>query len=441
MQPLRHFSLLCLVYVTVCAGPFGLEEFVRSVGPELAFALLLLTPIFWGLPLLFMSAELAGALPLEGGLYRWVKTAFGDFWGFQAGWWWWLSSFLDCAIYAVLVADYVSFFHPGMSALARWGLALAVIWVFTLLNVRGVAVMGMSATFLTVVLLAPFAIMLILGVPQMAQCPLTLLMPATRETAATLGAGLLMSIWFLSGFEALATASGEIQDAARLLPRALRWVFPLILLSYGLPLWVSLGVDGDWQNWRAGHFADIAAKLGGPWLGGWVSLAGVTANLALFGAWLLSYARIPFAMAADGHLPATLCRLSPRYGTPVTALVVSAMLYSVMAWFDFRSLVEMTIWLILPAMFLEFLALAKLRHSHPDLPRRFRVPGGRLGLVFTVISPIGIGLFAMFGSGTDYVLPGVMALASGPVAFWLGRRFSRHAPAAGHSPQFTARSQ
>jgi amino acid transporter len=72
-------SLLCVVYVTVCAGPFGLEELVTTAGPGMTFVLLLITPILWGLPLLFMSAELSSALPVEGGLYRWVKTAFGDF--------------------------------------------------------------------------------------------------------------------------------------------------------------------------------------------------------------------------------------------------------------------------------------------------------------------------------------------------------------------------
>ncbi len=440
-QPLRRFGLLCLVYVTVCAGPFGLEEFVRHVGPGPALALLLLTPLFWGMPLLFMSAELAGALPLEGGLYRWVKTAFGDFWGFQAGWWWWLSSFLDCAIYAVLVADYFAFFHPGMSRLTHWAIALAVIWLFTLLNMRGIAVMGTSSMIFVAVMLAPFVIMIVLGAPHMAQPPLPPLLPAGRSLAETLSAGLLMSIWFVSGFEALATASGEIPNAARALPRALRLVFPLILLSYGLPLLVSLGVDANWQNWQAGHFAAIAENLGGPWLGGWVSFAGVIANMALFGAWLLSYSRIPFAMAVDGFLPRALCRVSPRYGTPVTALLVSAALYSLMAWFDFSSLVEMDIWVILPAMFLEFLALAKLRRSHPHLPRPFRAPGGRWGLAFTVISPIAIGLLAMFGGGTDYLIPGTIALASGPAAFWLGQRFRRD-PAAGlPSERFRAQAR
>jgi len=93
------------------------------------------------------------------------------------------------------------------------------------------------------------------------------------------------------------------------------------------------------------------------------------------------------------------------------------------SWGDFKRLVVIDIWVILGGMFLEFLARAKLRYNRPDLPRHFRVPGGKIGLWFCVISPIAIGLFAMFGSGKEYILPGSLAVASGPVAYWVCKRF------------------
>lgn len=415
--------LLCLVYVTVCAGPFGLEEMVPAVGPGMTFLLLLLTPVFWGLPLLFMSAELSSALPLQGGMYQWVKTAFGDFWGFQAGWWWWLSSFLDCAIYAVLVAEYFQFYFPQLDEMQQWGIALSVIWLFTYLNVRGIQVIGTSSVLFVLFMLTPFVLMIILGLPEMARNPFAPLLPEGKGVMEVLSAGLLMSIWFISGFEGLSTAAGEIQNAERMISRALLLVFPMILASYGLPLLVSLAVDASWPAWQAGHFTHIAEQVGGKFLGGWVSMAGVVANMALFGTWLLSYSRIPFAMAQDGYLPGAITRLSPKYGTPATAIILSGVIYSIFSYGDFKSLVLIDIWVILGGMFLEFLALLKLRSSRPDLPRHFRVPGGKAGLYITVICPIVIGLFAMFGSGREYILPGAAAVATGPLAFWLCKKF------------------
>jgi amino acid transporter len=416
-------SLLCVVYVTVCAGPFGLEEFVTAVGPGMAFILLLIIPILWGLPLLFMSAELSSALPVEGGLYRWVKTAFGDFWGFQAGWWWWISSFLDCAIYAVLVADYFAFFNPEMSKLAHWGIALAVIWFFTLLNIRGVELVGTSSLLFVLFMTLPFIVMIVAGAPKISTIPLTPILPEGKSFSSVLSTGLLMGIWFISGFEGVGTAAEEIKNSERAIARALVLIFPLVLASYGLPILVSLAVDPNWQSWGSGHFAKIAEKIGGPALGGWVSIAGVISNMALFSTWLLSYSRLPFAMAHDGYLPKAITRVSPKYGTPFTAIVLSGVIYSIFAWGDFQSLVIINIWVILCGIFLEFLALAKLRFSRPDLPRYFRVPGGRIGLWLTVICPVAVGLFAMFAGESKEIIAGSIAVATGPIAFWLCKKF------------------
>ena len=417
-------SLLCVVYVTICSGPFGLEEMVTTVGPGMTFLLLLAIPIFWGLPLLFMSAELSSALPVEGGLYRWVKTAFGDFWGFQAGWWWWISSFLDCAIYAVLVADYFTFFDPQMSDLRHWGIALAVIWFFTLLNIRGVEVVGTSSILFVLFMTLPFVVMILLSAPQISHNPFTApLVPEGKSLSSILSSGLLMGIWFISGFEGVGTAAEEIKNSEKTIVRALLLIFPLVLASYGLPVLVSLAVDPHWQNWESGHFAKIAAMIGGPFLGSWVSLAGVIANMALFSTWLLSYSRIPFVMAHDGYLPKAITRISPKYGTPVTAILLSGIIYSIFAWSNFQSLVLINIWVILCGMFLEFFALAKLRASRPDLPRYFRVPGGRIGLWLTVICPVAVGLFAMLAAERDEIIAGSLAVATGPLAFWLCRRF------------------
>lgn len=425
-------SLLCIVYVTICSGPFGLEEFVTTVGPGMAFLLLLLIPIFWGLPLLFMSAELSSALPVEGGLYRWVKTAFGDFWGFQAGWWWWLSSFIDCAIYAVLVADYFKFFDPHMSELMHWGIALAVIWFFTLLNIRGVALVGTSSILFVLFMTLPFIVMILLGATQISYNPFTPLLPEGKNLSSVLGSGVLMGIWFISGFEGVGTAAEEIKNSERTIARSLLFIFPLVLLSYGLPILVSLMVDPNWQNWESGHFAQIAATIGGPLLGSWVSMAGVIANMALFSAWLLSYSRLPFAMAHDGYLPKAITCVSPKYGTPVTAIIISGVIYSIFAWGNFRNLVIIDIWVILCGIFLEFFALAKLRASRPDLPRYFRVPGGKIGLWLTVISPVAVGLFAMLAAERDEIIAGAIAVATGPPAFWLCRRFVKQRVTRGH---------
>jgi amino acid transporter len=86
-------------------GPFGLEDMVTTSGPGMTLIYLLILPFFWCIPVSLVSAELTTAMPVEGGFYRWTRAAFGDFWGFLAGWWNWSASFLLGGAYAVLFTD------------------------------------------------------------------------------------------------------------------------------------------------------------------------------------------------------------------------------------------------------------------------------------------------------------------------------------------------
>ncbi len=63
------FALACLIFFTTCGGAFGLEPLIGAVGPGLAVALIILTPLLWSLPTALMAAELATLMPEEGSYY------------------------------------------------------------------------------------------------------------------------------------------------------------------------------------------------------------------------------------------------------------------------------------------------------------------------------------------------------------------------------------
>src|SRR3954471_20701151 len=121
-------SLVFILYFTTSGGPHTTETLVHEVGPGLALLILLLVPIFWSVPEVLIVGELASMLPEEGGYYRWVQRAFGDFWAFQNGWLTWLYSLVDMAIYPVLFLQYFGYFVPELGDAARWTIMLAVIW-------------------------------------------------------------------------------------------------------------------------------------------------------------------------------------------------------------------------------------------------------------------------------------------------------------------------
>ena len=106
------FYFVFVMYSYTTGGPFGIEGVVASSGPGMALIYDLTLPFMWCIPMSLVAAELTTAMPVEGGFYRWVRVAFGDFWGFLAGWWNWCAAFLLCSAYAVLFADYLGFYIP-----------------------------------------------------------------------------------------------------------------------------------------------------------------------------------------------------------------------------------------------------------------------------------------------------------------------------------------
>ncbi|MFZ0940256.1 MAG: amino acid permease, partial [Candidatus Sulfotelmatobacter sp.] len=139
---LRRAGLFYLIFVMfsyTTGGPFGLEDMVTTSGPGMTLIYLLVLPFFWCIPVSLVSAELTTAMPVEGGFYRWTRAAFGDFWGFLAGWWNWSASFLLGGAYAVLFTDYLL---PGITAWKHYLVSLALIAVITWVNVRGIQMVG-----------------------------------------------------------------------------------------------------------------------------------------------------------------------------------------------------------------------------------------------------------------------------------------------------------
>ena len=80
-------TVVFMIFCLVAAGCYGIEEMIPECGPGLTIIMLCVLPFVWGLPFGLVASELGSVRPQEGGYYKWVQEAFGEFWGFQAGWW------------------------------------------------------------------------------------------------------------------------------------------------------------------------------------------------------------------------------------------------------------------------------------------------------------------------------------------------------------------
>src|ERR1044071_5807080 len=117
-------ALVFVLYFCTSGGAFSTETLVVEVGPGLALAILTAVPILWSLPEVLIIGELASMLPQEGGYYRWVQRAFGNFWAFQNGWTTWMYSLVDMALYPLLFNQYLKYFIPDLAASTQWIISL-----------------------------------------------------------------------------------------------------------------------------------------------------------------------------------------------------------------------------------------------------------------------------------------------------------------------------
>jgi amino acid transporter len=422
-RELGFLPLVAVLFFNVSGGPYGIEDTVGVFGPGLVLLLLILTPVVWSLPVCLAMAELASALPEEGGYVAWVRRAFGPFWAFQAGWWSWVNSFVDVAVFPALFADYLKFWWPGMSALDRGVVVLVFIWVLTGLNVAGVRITGRSAAVLGVVVLVPVLVFTLLASARAQHVPWIPFTGGHESLFGGLGLGLAAMMWNYSGWDTPTTCLGETRAPTTAFRRAVWCALPLIALVYVLPIGAALSATGDWSQWKTGYWPVAAQIVGGPWLAGLVMLGGLLASAGLFLSLLLTNSRLPFALARDRQMPSALATVHPRLGTPWVSVVVSSACYSVFAYWSFKELIVLDMWLYSLALLLELAAFVALRLREPDLPRPWRVGGGAIGMWATALTPAACGVLAMATAGWTNTAIGVMAALTGPLAYraWRGR--------------------
>ena len=423
------FSFVFVMYSYTTAGPFGLEDMVRTSGPGMTLIYQLVIPFFWCIPISLVAAELTTAMPVEGGFYRWTRAAFGDFWGFLAGWWNWCASFLLGALYAVLFTDYLSFYFPALTGWKHFAVAVAVIAVISYINVRGIRLVGRVVTVMEIGILAIVLVMCLMSVRMWHHNPFSPVIPPHTPWFPVFGVGFSLGLWLYAGYEQVSSVAEEVEDPQRSYPRALAWVVPLSMATYLLPTACALAALGDWQNWGTGYFSQAATLIGGPALGFAITAAAGVMNLSILNSAMLTTTRMPSAMAQDGYLTPVLAQMHPRFGTPWISILLSAFIYCLLAGLKVTELIPIYIWLRIATSVLTVLSAWRLRRTRSDLPRAFRIPWSNLGLAYAVIAPLVI-------SGAALIIPmfshaeadkfssrwGPVVLVFGPFAYLLFRR-------------------
>src|SRR5215472_16554061 len=224
-------SLVFILFFCTSGGPYTTETLIHAVGPGLALLVLLAVPILWSIPEVLIVGELASMLPEEGGYYRWVQRAFGDFWAFQNGWLTWLYSLVDMAIYPVLFLQYLGYFFPGLDGPEKYAIMLAMIWIATGVNLRGALPVGRVSIVAGLFIIIGFLAVSITAVPHINHAPWQPFLAPGQGLPSGLAVGLSIALWNYIGWDNASTVEGELKDASRSYPKALAITLPLVTVG------------------------------------------------------------------------------------------------------------------------------------------------------------------------------------------------------------------
>jgi amino acid transporter len=421
---MRLLPLAAATYFMVSGGPYGIED-ILDAGYLWGLIILLALPVLWSLPTALMIGELASALPEEGGFYVWVRRALGPFWGYQEAWLSLAASIFDMAIYPTLFLLYLRQLAPGWAAGwhgAAWELGL--IAVCCVWNLLGAPAVGDGSMGLCVILLVPFAVLVVCACRMGAHLPHGGIWTNTTGHAS-LNTAILVAMWNYMGWDNASTVAREVDNPQRNYPRAMLLSAGIVAVTYVIPLaamaWARVPVD----QFSTGSWAVVARSMAGAWLGVAIVIGGAITSLGMFNALTMSYARLPMAVAGDGLLLPLLGRTNRR-GVPWVAVLACAAAWALALPLSFERLISLDLILYGSSLILEFVALVVLRVREPDLQRPFRA--GSLAATCAIAAvPSALIVYAMYVSRHERMghMPalalGALIAALGPVCYLASR--------------------
>lgn len=374
--------------------------------------------ILFFIPVSMVSAELATGWPKTGGVFVWVKEAFGHKTGFLAVWLLWAENLVYYPALISFIAGTIAYvFNPELShhTLYVLGFVIVLFWATTLANMNGMRTSGWISSFGVIAgTLIPGGLIILLGIfwissghPIQFAFDWDHFIPEMNSPSQfVLFSGVLVAF---CGLEMSAVHARDVENPQRNYPKAILFS---MLLTLGLYIFGVLAIAAVIPqkeiNLVAGSLQAFSVFVGVYQLN-W--LTPVIAILLAFGAfgtlstWIAGPSKGLLAAAQNGDLPPLFRKLN-KHGMPVNLLITQAIIVSLFSSvFLFMPTVSSAYWILnatlaqlyLIMYILMFAAAIKLRYKYPNTPRHYRIPGGMVGIWLVA----GLGLL---GSGATFFI-------------------------------------
>jgi APA family basic amino acid/polyamine antiporter len=373
-------------------------------------------------------AELGASRPQSGGLYVYLRDAFGPAPAFLFGW----TMFLvigsgSLATLAAAFPRYVGAFVPVGDVAAKV-ISLLMIASVAALNIRGTRpsanVQGLATMLKAGVLILLATALVALGDPPSDAAPQRW-WPAEMSLSVIAGAmtGMIGVLWAYEGWQYVTFSAGETVDPQRTFGRSIVIGTVLLIAIYvfaNAGYFAALGVDGVASSNRVA--SDAAGAVLGPWAGRAMAAVILVSIFSAANGLTLTLPRLFFAMSQDRLFFARLAHVHPRFGTPAWAIAGTALWSSVLVLSGtFEQLLTYVVFMSWLWFALAALAIFAYRRSEPDAPRPFRTPGYPLTPIVFVVAALGIVVNTVFAQPVQSLIGLGITVAGIPAFLWWRR--------------------
>jgi len=422
-HPARVLGIFALAMINVAAiASLRSLPTMAELGLSAVFFLVLIG-LFFLIPTALVSAELATGWPRRGGVYVWVKEAFGERFGFLAIWLQWIQNVIWYPTVLSFTAATLAFIiTPELASnpIYMVGVILFVYWAATLINFRGMKTSGWVSSFCVMAgTIIPGAVIILLGIMWLlggatTQIEFTwdnLIPDMSSLSNIVLVAGMLLAV---AGMEMSAVHAQEVKDPQRDYPKAILLSTIIILGIFILgSLAIAIVVPHSDISLVAGvmqAFTDFFKSYGIEWAIAPLAFLIVLGALGGVVTWIAGPSKGILAVAQQGSLPPFFQKVN-KNGVQTNILIVQGGIVTLLALtFLLMPTVSSSYW-ILTALTAQlylimygmlFLTAIKLKYSQPNVKRPYTVPGGKLGMWIVA----GIGLLAsLFGIILGFLPP------------------------------------
>lgn len=370
-------------------------------------------------------AELGAERPEAGGLYAYIRDAFGPMPAFLYGWtMFFVIASGSVATLAVAFTSYLQQFVPLTPWQAKGGSVLVLV-VIAVINVRGTrqsaGVQNWSTGVKTLAIMAMSVALIARGghlTGALAAPP-----PMTPSLLTGVGLAMIGVLWAYEGWQYVTFAAGEAVDPQRTFPRAMTLGTALLIVIYvlaNLGYVAALGVEGVRQSERVAAGA-VEAVYGAAAARAIAAVILVSMFSAANGL-MLTAPRLYFSMARDGVIFRKLGEVHPRFGTPAFAVVAGsswAILLAVTGTFEqLLTYVVFAGWIFYGLGAMSIFVFRREAHARPPL---FRVPGYPVTPVLFVLAAAGIVINALVTAPRQAFVGLGMVLLGIPVYWYWSR--------------------